>query len=153
MIWLDFYKILFQIKSFKNESNIPNFNPNQTSIEKLSKDLQIWLQAYLFINEKNRNSNTISPYIHVFVYHIPQLIEIHHDLNIFNTQGLEKLNDFSTQYYHSCTNKQNEKKEYLNQLFKKQNRMEFYYMNGKIDEFQHNLIDEDGEFIGENDEN
>ena len=153
MVWLDFYKILFQIKSFKNESNIPNYNPNQTSLEKLREDLKTWLQNYLLINEKNRNSNTISPYIHIFVYHIPQLIEIHHDLNVFNTQGLEKLNDFSTQYYHSCTNKQNENKEYLNQLFKKQNRMEFYYLNGKIDEIQHNLIDEDEEFIGENDDN
>ena len=149
LVWFGFYKILNEIKSFKNESTIPNYNPVQTSIEKLRVDLKNWLQNYLLINEKNRNLSTMTPYIHVFVFHIPQLLEINHDLNIFNTQGLEKLNDFCTQYYHSCTNKHSEQKEYLNQLFKKQNRMEFYYLNGKINEINSELIDNNEEIIGE----
>ena len=79
------------------------------------------------------------------------MLEIHHNLNIFNTQGLEKLNDFCTQYYHLSTNKHKENKEYINQLFKKRNRIEFFNSNGKLNEFHSNLNDEDGEII-ENEE-
>ncbi len=109
-VWFNFYKLLNQIKSFKDVSLNNNYNPVETTVEKLSVDLRTWLERYLFINEKNRNSTKITPYIHVFVFHIPEMIKIHHDINLFNTQGLEKLNDFCTQYYHFSTNKNNEKK-------------------------------------------
>ena len=71
------------------------------------------------------------------------MIKIHHDINLFNTQGLEKLNDFCTQYYHFSTNKNNEKKKYLSQLFKKQSRIEFFYLNGEMSEFNFRLNEDD----------
>ncbi len=71
------------------------------------------------------------------------MLEIHQNINIFNTQGLEKLNDFCTQYYHGCTNKHNERNEYLNILFKKRNRVEFFNLNGEMNEFHFNLNADD----------
>ncbi len=94
-VWKGFYELLLQIKSFKCEQT---YNPVQTSIKKLSGDLIKWLESYQFLNEKNRSSLTITPYIHVFVFHVPEMLEIHHNLNIldriefFNSNG--KLNEF-----------------------------------------------------------
>ena len=105
-IWEGFYEILLQIKSFRDYTNPYELEQKPTTTEKLSEDLNNWLEAYLYVNELNRNSIKITPYIHVFVSHIPKFLDIHKDINLFNTQGLEKLNDFCTQYYHRCSNKQ-----------------------------------------------
>jgi hypothetical protein len=140
-VWSGFYDILLNIKSFKNDNDVnkyPTVSQKQITIEKLEKDLKDWLKNYLFLNELNRNSNTVTPYIHVFVFHVPEFIKIHKNINLFNTQGLEKLNDFCTQYYHQCTNKQTKDKNYLNQLFKKRNRIEFFNLNGEMKDFHYN---------------
>ncbi len=116
-VWSGFYDILLQIKSFRDYTNPFKLKHIPTSSEELSEDFNNWLESYLFINELNRNSIKITPYIHVFVNHIPQFLEIHQNINSFNTQGSEKLNGFCTHYYHRCTNKQH--KKYLNQSRKR----------------------------------
>ena len=45
-------------------------------------------------------------------------------INIFNTQGLEKLSHYCIQYYNLCTNKNNTSKKYIAQLVNKRNRIE-----------------------------
>ena len=75
---------------------------------------------------------------------------MHKDLNIFNTQGLEKLNGFCIQYYHSSTNKQigsgDNKNKYLKQLISKRNRMEFSILNGNFADFFDEDSDEDEDY-------
>jgi hypothetical protein len=63
------------------------------------------------------------------------MLELHGNIHIFTTQPNEKLNDFCTQYYHRNTNKQNSDKQYLLQLVQKRNRIEFYNLDGDLEEF------------------
>ena len=149
-VWSGFFEILVKIKAFKDDFDVLNL---ETQITNLRQELKTWLDSYLFLNEINRNSKTMTPYIHVFVSHIPQFLELHKNINIFNTQGLEKLNDFCTQYYQRCTNKHTKDKNYLSQLFKKRNRIEFFNLNGEMNElhFGNNDNDDDDDDDGEND--
>jgi hypothetical protein len=49
------------------------------------------------------------------------MIQLHGDVSLFTMQGLEKLNDFTTQHYFNSTNRQT---DYLFQLIRKRNRIE-----------------------------
>ena len=49
------------------------------------------------------------------------MLELHGNIHLYSTQPNEKLNDFSTQYYHRNTSKKNNNKEYLLQLVQKRN--------------------------------
>ena len=94
-------------------------------IKDLKSDLKKWLTAYKTINKTYTNKLTISPYIHIFCKHTPELLEIHGNINIFNCQGLEKLNHFTIQYYHFCSNKNSTDLSYLSQMIYKRNRIEY----------------------------
>jgi hypothetical protein len=141
MVWLEFYLILMKIKNFKRNP----FDP-----EILRPKITIWLRAFLKISKINRNFQTIGPYLHIWSFHLIELIQTHKDLNIFNTQGLEKLNGFCIQYYHSSTNKQigsgDNKNKYLKQLISKRNRMEFIILNGNFGDFFDEDSDEDDDY-------
>ena len=67
-----------------------------------SSDLKFWLMHYLSLQPIK--DNKLTPYIHAFVFHLTEFIRIHGSINKYNVQGLEKLNDFTTQYYHHWTN-------------------------------------------------
>jgi len=125
-VWLEFYLILKKIKKFKTK---PILRPKLT----------LWLRAFLKISLVNRNFKTIGPYLHIWSFHLIELIQIHKNLNIFNTQGLEKLNGFCIQYYHTSTNKhvgrEETKNKYLQQLISKRNRMEFIILSGDFNDF------------------
>jgi hypothetical protein len=123
-IWEEFYNIF---KSLKNIDKKPIL------IEDLKRKLKLWLDSYLIINREYRNSLTIGPYLHNFCFHIPELIEKHGNINLFNTQGLEKLNHFCSNYYHSCTNKNNTNKKYLRQIIRKRSRIEFFRLEFEDD--------------------
>ena len=64
-------------------------------IQNLKSDLKNWLEFYTIMSGKS----TIKPYIHAFVFHIPEFLEKFKKLSSYNFQGLEKLNDF-----HNSTN-------------------------------------------------
>ena len=102
----------------------PKDNP-RNSIERLKDDLKTWLGFYLTLKD-----GKITPYVHAFVFHVPEFLEKYHDINVFNLQGLEKLNDLSTIYYQRSTNKQRKNKSYLLQLLQKRNRIEFFKLSG-----------------------
>jgi hypothetical protein len=129
-VWLEFYLILKKIKKFKRNPFDPNI---------LKPRLLLWLRAFLKISKINRNFETIGPYLHIWAFHMVELLQIHNNINIFNTQGLEKLNGFCIQYYHTSTNKQTgsgvNKNKYLKQLMSKRNRIEFCVLNGDFDDF------------------
>ena len=65
---------------------------------------------------------------------MPEFIERHGSINLYNCQGLEKLNDISTQFYQNSTNKNKTYKSYLIQLIKKMNYMELFNSDESFDE-------------------
>ena len=82
------------------------------------------------------------------------MLELQNNSNKYSTQPNEKLNGFSTIYYHICTNKNNTGLKYLSQLFKKRNRLEFYYLDGKIEDLNDSSDneDDDSDYVPESDE-
>ena len=121
-IWREFFNIYVSIKAC--EKNHTEY------MEDLSKQLKTWLILYIKLN----GSESITPYIHAFVFHLPEFIKIHKNVNLFNMQGLEKLNDFMTRSYHSSTNKHLPEQQYLFQLMKKRNRLEYFGLGGDCTE-------------------
>jgi len=121
-IWRDFFDIYVSIKSC--DSSIDNY------IENLTERLKAWLKLFIKLN----GPESITPYIHAFVFHLPEFIQIHRNVNLFNMQGLEKLNDFMTRSYHSSTNKHLPEQQFLFQLMKKRNRLEYFDLGGNCTE-------------------
>lgn len=89
----------------------------------LEKMLVNWLELFIDCYFEQH----ITPYMHAFVYHVPEFMRVYKNLDLFNLQGLEKLNDISTLIYHRSTNKKNNK-NFLKQMFEKQNRMELFIL-------------------------
>lgn len=75
-----------------------------------------------FLNEFSGlyHNEEITPYIHFFCFHLPEQYEKFGNLNYFTTQGLEKLNDFSTHQFFSSTNK---KESFIKQMLEKDFRI------------------------------
>ena len=142
--WLGFYELY---KTFKA------YDKNISTIITIKKSIKAWIEDYLFINKKENYSEKLSPYIHCLVFHYSEMLAMHGNIHCFSTQPNEKLNDFCTQYYHKSTNKHYFDKEYLLQLIKKRNRIEFYNLKGDVEEF-HDFNEEiKSENICDDDEN
>ena len=93
-----------------------------------SQEVQIgttdWLNEFLQVYQRS----AVTPYIHIFVAHAHEIIQLYGDINKFTCQGIEKLNDLETMYYFRSNNKQ--KNTDLIELLQKRNRIEFnYYSN------------------------
>ena len=73
------------------------------------------------MNGSNFFADEVTPYIHIFVSHFHEFMELHGDQNIFNQEGLERLNYDVRQIYHKSTNK---KESYIDQIMKKIKRLE-----------------------------
>ena len=97
---------------------VNNFNM-KTKVE-LSTRLKKWLRDYIRMEPK------ITPYIHIFVYHIPDLIERHKNLNLFSMQGMEKSNHFAKINFFRQTNHQ--KNGFTTTLLEKLNRIEYFHL-------------------------
>ena len=105
-LWDDFYDIINAVKRVKIEHS------------DVKRRTQEWLDLFLTIY----NKTTVTPYIHAFVAHLHEFVFLYKDINAFNLQGLEKLNDLTTCQYFKGTNKSDNA---LTQMLKKRNRMEF----------------------------
>jgi len=121
------------ILSHNQYSQLMKINPtNKNSINSFNNCLQANQIRKLYYQVENYIP--ITPYIHTLAFHVPEFLEKFHDVNIFNVQGLEKLNDFTTQNFHLSTNRKLSNMKYLKQLFDKQNRIDFYELNMKIED-------------------
>jgi hypothetical protein len=116
-VWLHFYQLFSTIKGY-------NEKPEIEKINELRKKLKDWLEHFLILSP-----GSIPPYVHIFVYHVPEMIERHLNLNFYNQQGLEKIGDFIKSYYFRSTNRNRKQKKYLHQLIEKRNRIEFFQLN------------------------
>ena len=72
-----------------NESDM-----NTLNIENLKSRLKVWLH---FCKRLDPMTNT-SPYVHIFVFHVPEFLTRHGSINLYNCEGLEKLNYIITQF-------------------------------------------------------
>jgi hypothetical protein len=87
-LWQFFYKIINDIK-------------DNTLDYDFSGACQKWLLEFktLYGNRK------ITPYIHIFGFHVPEQILKYGTLAYYECQGLEKFNDLSTRIFFHSTNK------------------------------------------------
>ena len=60
--------------------------------------------------------------MHCLAMHTSQFLELHSNLGMFNQQGLEKLNDFTTVHFQHASN--HREQEALTQILEKRNRLE-----------------------------
>ena len=105
-IWKDFYSLLKSIKS----DQPPDLDISQAKINN-------WFRKYVQIYTKDK----VTPYIHMFNYHLIDQFKKYGNINFFSTQGLEKLNDLSTQNFFKSTNK----KDYCYQILQRSMRMDY----------------------------
>ena len=113
-------------------NTIIKIKKKQIDINKIGdfkSDLFQWLKFYIKLDPSD--SYEVTPYVHIYTFHLPDLITKLENINFYNTQGLEKLNHFSTQYYHFSTNKHKTDNKYLIQILKKRNRIEFFDLGGE----------------------
>ena len=132
-------------KFFDNLDLIKDF-PELKQCEEKHKLFQLFYATYLGIRDNILDADMIKEYtvkvmdlncklygshmtiyMHCFVSHLPEFREIHGDFNIFNQQGLEKLNDYTTSQYFSSTNKHindNKNDDYRVQIMNLRNRLE-----------------------------
>ena len=122
MVWSGF------IKNYEIIHRYPD-PENPIDIEKFRVDLKNWLRDFLLMR-----GGTTFPYSHALVWHVPDMLEKHGNINLFNQQGLEKLNDFIRVYFFRSTNKKRSHKEYLYQLLAKRNRVEYFYFKQDLNE-------------------
>ena len=123
-VWREFMSIFKMIKEMDhNESEM-----NTLNIENLKSRLKVWLHFYKRLDPM---TNT-SPYVHIFVFHVPEFLNRHGSINLFNCEGLEKLNDIITQFYHNSTNKHKSNNDYIIQLIKKLNRTELFNIEDNL---------------------
>ena len=102
-VWEGFFQIYENIKI------------NQLSYVKIEELCLNWLGQFLSIF----SHEDLTPYMHVFVFHLHEFFELYGNINIFNLQVLEKKNDIvTTQFYHSTNRhkKPAKTKKLVNQL-------------------------------------
>jgi hypothetical protein len=98
-LWEDFYLIYKLINSDGNPDIVH---------QKAKK----WVDTFLQVKSDGHQRKNITPYIHIMVYHIPQLMRLHGGIKRFTGQGLEKNNDSARRNYFS-SNHQDAPKEIL----------------------------------------
>ena len=67
-VWKSFYTLYNKIKKF---------NSSEMSIDILKNELKKWLDRYLYLSKYLRKSQKVTPYIHVFVFHVPEMLRLH----------------------------------------------------------------------------
>ena len=108
-LFKDFYEIYIGV--IKNELN--SFSLKDLA----SKWLELFLDTF--------HLSKVTPYIHIFCAHLHEFQYLYGNVNLFNQQGLEKLNDLTTIDYFRSTNKSEKS---LIQILKKRTRIASYEM-------------------------
>ena len=91
---------------------------DEQEIEDFTKKATGWITLFTSIYQ----TKNVTPYMHVLVAHVPQLLKDFGSLAKFLQQGLERLNDDIKKAYFKSTNHRNE--EALKQIMLKLNCLE-----------------------------
>jgi hypothetical protein len=145
-VWFTFHKIYKKLSNLKpfveNVTNPLSENTPSTSAEQkkvwdseFEKDLNLLIRSFSKLNYASNFSYNITPYWHVLYFHTKELLERHNEIASFSNQSNEKLQHFMKICYVRSTNKKRSNKKYLKQVLKKRNRMEFFFLDGNLDDF------------------
>ncbi|CAF1213593.1 unnamed protein product [Didymodactylos carnosus] len=97
--------------------------PNTKAFQFLMKEkISAWATEF----QKTFGKMFVTPYLHVLSNHNVEFLEKDdsHDVNAYNLQGVEKLNDMITTDFYRCTNKKNDT---IEQMFRRRYRL--LYLN------------------------
>ena len=121
---MTFYQLFTFVKSDHTEALLDgSFDGDALNLK-----LKNWLSLFI----KCTDGETITPYLHIFVYHSVEFIEKYKHLNLFSTQSIENWNHFSKRNYFTQTNRR--PFEFMRQILDKTNRTEFTHLGGTVDE-------------------
>ena len=109
-IWNSFFNIYISIKD-------NCYNNNNDVVYMVKKQTFEWLNLF----QSKYSPTQITPYEHIFGDHLGEMIAYFGNINLYNMQGLERLNGITTGHYFNSTNR---RQNYLNQLINKRNRLE-----------------------------
>ena len=112
-VWREFWRLYTMLETCHRD------NTNG-----LQKEIKNWVKLFL----RQYQTKNITPYVHAFACHIPEFIREFENVCKFNQQGLEKLNDVTTQHYMRASN--HREAEALTQVMEKRNRLEELENNG-----------------------
>ena len=101
-IWIEFWRLFTQLETADN--------PND-----LQQDIKNWVSQAV-------PDQKYYSLVHSFAFHVPEFIAKFSSVCRFNQQGLEKLNDVTTQHYLRGTN--HREMQALTQVMQKRNRLE-----------------------------
>ena len=104
-IWKEFWRLFRELEEHTNPSE-------------LQSEIKNWVRKFLRVYQ----TKNITPYVHAFAFHVPEFTERYGSICKFSQQGLEKLNDITTQHYLRSTNHHNT--DALKQVMEKRNRLE-----------------------------
>ena len=108
-LWAKFSEIMSLLKA---DNVDPKF---------FEREARSWVAKY----SSTFQSKDVTPYMHVFMNHLSESLEMHGNLNKFNQQAMEKLNDTITVLYFRSSNHRNT--EAFVQVIKKQNRISYLH--------------------------
>lgn len=89
-IWIDFFQIFNYLK-----------REGEINYEFIKQNTSNWLKTFLSVYHRS----DVTPYIHAFVNHLHEFVRSVDNVDHFNLEGLEKLNDMTTIDYFRATNK------------------------------------------------
>jgi hypothetical protein len=97
---------------------------NIYSQDYIESKCKLLLEKFLYIF----NEQEITPYLHATCFHFAdQYQSLNGKINLYSTEGLEKLNDFSTYQFFRATNKKTSAKStYIKQILERDQRIEMY---------------------------
>ncbi len=119
-VMIEFYKLFMFVKSDHSE---------YFDAESLKNKLKFWGKQFV----KCTDGEKLTPYVHVFIFHVPEFISVYKNINRYSMQALEKLNWVTKSNYFRQTNRK--PMEFINQLILKANRTEFYRLEATRTDF------------------
>jgi hypothetical protein len=96
----------------------------------LISELLEWVEnGYL---KSMNKKETLTPYVHTFLFHMPEFLDVYRDVSKYSCQSLESLNKSTKRDFFLQTNKKTN--EFLTQLMETATRKEFIHLNGTVAE-------------------
>ncbi len=77
----------------------------EAQIQSYFAEAKDWTIKYRELSHELEGFDTITPYVHIMMYHVPRILKQYGTLKSFSGQGLEKTNDDIKRIYHAKTNK------------------------------------------------
>ncbi|RHZ85686.1 hypothetical protein Glove_62g41 [Diversispora epigaea] len=127
-LWDNFYLLHKAMKDFNTDAKM------------FSNDTYAWLHQ--FLNSDFYQASDITPYIHVLVYHIPEMIKIHNHFGLaaFSCSAVEKKNHQQVSHFFKKTTKDGDggkngkgRKSAILDILEHENRMLYFYNCNEIE--------------------